>query len=174
MPKACSYCEVVRPDDDFIWHKKDRLGNVYATAECKRCVYCRSSAWAKMQAWYKKNPGKQYETWKRWHEKNPLRQREIGRKSGYKNKYGVSVEDYERMYIAQNGCCRICERINVNGKRLSIDHDHKTGRVRGLLCHPCNVMIGLAKENPHTLYRAVDYLENLSACGRVLNGVKHD
>ena len=50
---------------------------------------------------------------------------------------GVSIADYERMLAAQNGGCAICGNAPKT-RRLDVDHDHKTGRVRGLLCHRCN------------------------------------
>ena len=54
----------------------------------------------------------------------------------------MSLEQYNQMALAQNGVCAICKKENSNGIKLSVDHNHKTGKVRGLLCQRCNFVIG--------------------------------
>jgi len=76
---------------------------------------------------------------------------------------GISLEEYYGMLERQNGGCAICgrkETIKKNGKpmRLSIDHDHETGRIRGLLCSGCNKGIGHLQDSPDILTKAIDYL----------------
>lgn len=83
------------------------------------------------------------------------RQRKIWLKKGY----GLSVEQYEAMFKSQNGACKICSGQNLNGRPLGVDHDHKTGKIRGLLCQPCNLAIGYMNDDILTLYKAADYLE---------------
>lgn len=56
--------------------------------------------------------------------------------------YNMSLEEYDLLWEKQNGTCAICKQINANGRRLSIDHDHSTGEIRGLLCARCNTMLG--------------------------------
>lgn len=77
-------------------------------------------------------------------------------------KYGLSKEDYQRMQRAQNFKCAICLQQDFDEKRglrrLCVDHDHKTDKVRGLLCSKCNTMLGMAKDNPEVLERAAAYL----------------
>ncbi len=63
------------------------------------------------------------------------------------------------MFVAQNGVCAICSRLNLSGRRLAVDHDHATGKVRGLLCSRCNSAIGLARESLDVLKKTVLYLE---------------
>lgn len=75
-----------------------------------------------------------------------------------KRLYGMSVEEFESMLVAQGGRCAICRRAPGAGKRLTVDHDHATGAIRGLLCSNCNAMLGQAKDNPNTLLSAIDYL----------------
>ena len=72
--------------------------------------------------------------------------------------YGISVEQYNYLLKTQNGVCWICNEPNVVGKSLNIDHDHKTGEVRGLLCGKCNTALGLLKEDPHLLIKDYEYL----------------
>lgn len=74
--------------------------------------------------------------------------------------YRKNSDDYYRRVIAeQNGLCAICGIAEVeHGKRFSIDHDHSTGKYRGLLCVRCNFGIGHFKDNPNHLSKAIDYL----------------
>lgn len=72
-------------------------------------------------------------------------------------KKGITVSDYDRMFVEQHGVCAICEQPELT-RRLSVDHNHATGKVRGLLCHRCNVAIGLFKENVDVLSSAIGYL----------------
>ena len=76
-----------------------------------------------------------------------------------KQRYGITINDYENMYRQQNGLCKICGSPPYQGKPLHIDHDHKTGKVRALLCFKCNNMLGLANDNPALLREAALYLD---------------
>lgn len=76
-----------------------------------------------------------------------------------KRAYGMTEKDYEKLYKIQNAVCAICGRVNLNGVRLSVDHDHESGKIRGLLCNHCNAVIGQCRENILNLYKAADYLE---------------
>lgn len=85
----------------------------------------------------------------------------VGRELAWKNgiaKYGVSVEDWDIMFAQQGGVCAICKQVDQTGIRLSVDHDHVTGVVRGLLCRNCNVALGLFKDDPERITVAVSYL----------------
>lgn len=74
--------------------------------------------------------------------------------------YGITAEEYWAIYEAQGGRCYICQRATGNGKRrLSVDHDHATGEVRGLLCLPDNRnVLGHLRDSVEALQRAIDYL----------------
>ncbi len=73
--------------------------------------------------------------------------------------YGISYEDYMKMFRSQNGACAICNNPKLLTKRrMHIDHDHTTGKVRGLLCHNCNLVLGHAKDSAKILMSAVVYL----------------
>lgn len=89
------------------------------------------------------------------------------READLRSKYGIGVEDYDRMLVEQSGGCAICRRgpeVNRNGfqKFLHVDHDHDSGRVRGLLCDRCNLSIGQFEHNPELLERAAAYLVRTS------------
>lgn len=71
---------------------------------------------------------------------------------------GFSQEEYERMLALQGGVCAICAGPPIGKTRLSIDHDHKTNQVRGLLCDPCNRALGYFQDRPDLCVLGADYL----------------
>jgi len=74
-------------------------------------------------------------------------------------RYGITLEDYNQMLLDQNNVCAICQKQNDhNHKLLFVDHNHKTGALRGLLCHNCNIILGNAKDDPEILRAALAYL----------------
>ncbi len=82
----------------------------------------------------------------------------------YARKFGITVEDYERMLAAQAGRCAICNSTEPGGRGVfHVDHDHATGTVRGLLCTNCNAGLGQFKDDPALLRAAANYLEVLAA-----------
>ncbi len=130
---------------------------------CKECV----RAWRRK---YHKRQRKAINQRSRdWYIENQERVKEKSRKHRAENKekirfqsierkYGMSKPSYLRMLKAQGGCCAICGgepggRYNI----FNVDHDHNTGEIRGLLCNNCNLLIGLAKDNPDILQCAAVY-----------------
>lgn len=78
----------------------------------------------------------------------------------YKRKFGITLEQYNEMFLKQNGLCLGCYKHQKDDKRaFAVDHNHTTGKVRGLLCGNCNVALGNAKDSPTILRRLADYLE---------------
>jgi hypothetical protein len=82
--------------------------------------------------------------------------------------YGLSIEQYDALYMAQRGLCAACgvykdpwEPTGVanRAKCLVVDHDHSTGRIRGLLCTQCNIAIGQMRDDPSIMRAAAAYLE---------------
>lgn len=71
---------------------------------------------------------------------------------------GVNIEEAERIFQAHGGLCDICRKPD-NGRVLSLDHDHKTGQIRGLLCGSCNRALGLFSDDPTLLQSAIRYLK---------------
>ena len=84
-----------------------------------------------------------------------------GKKNSHlKNRYGITLSQYNTMFREQKGCCKICGTHQTNlTKSLNVDHCHTTGEVRGLLCHSCNTMLGLAYDNKQILKNAIEYLK---------------
>jgi excisionase family DNA binding protein len=88
---------------------------------------------------------------KEWSKKN--------RASHLKTKYGLTVSEYDALLKSQAGSCAICKTTNWTNREPHVDHDHKTGRVRGILCPTCNAAIGFIKENPIIAWAMADYLQ---------------
>lgn len=115
---------------------------------------CKPCASERAKQWYKNNPEKYFF--------NQIRA-----------KYGISKDDYLNMVEAQNNKCAICfneETVENHWKpgetrRLSIDHDHKTGLIRGLLCFRCNATLGKVEDNVEYLKSMVNYLEQFNENG---------
>lgn len=61
-------------------------------------------------------------------------------------RYGITLKQYDEMLEQQNGVCTICGGINSDGRRLCVDHSHKTNKVRGLLCNNCNRKLGIVED----------------------------
>jgi hypothetical protein len=151
MPtKICSKCGQEKEITEF---QKCKGGNFGVRTDCKIChaFY--------MHNHYIKNREEillKHKIWKKSH-KNELKNAQI------KNKYGITLDQYNQMLEAQNGVCAICENREFeseNGKIrvLSIDHNHLTGKNRGLLCGKCNRMIGLSNDDNNVLISAINYL----------------
>jgi len=76
-----------------------------------------------------------------------------------KNKYDISLEKYEQILKIQNNVCAICKEICLTGKCLGVDHCHRTGIVRGLLCSKCNRSLGGFNDSINLLLKAINYLK---------------
>jgi len=132
--KVCKKCGKLKPRSDFIG--KQKLGRPYHL-----CMECR----AKHS--------------KEWREKYPERYREAKRKHNLKRIYGITIQEYDKILKKQKGRCAICGK--KPGKiRLAVDHCHRTGKIRGLLCNSCNLGIGKLGDTIEKLKKAIDYLRS--------------
>ena len=99
-----------------------------------------------------------------WHENNKARHTELTRDWNLRNTYGITLVDYNKRLEAQSFKCAICGFVHTenNGPkaRLHVDHCHSSGVIRGLICHSCNVSLGLMKDDPERLLNAANYLMN--------------
>lgn len=74
--------------------------------------------------------------------------------------YGLTKDAHKQLLISQNNTCKICKKTEEQeGKRLAIDHCHRTLKVRGLLCENCNRALGLIKEDTNTLLNMIEYVK---------------
>jgi len=97
-----------------------------------------------------------------YRKKNPAKMRAID----VKKKYGIPIEEYVEMLVDQKGVCAICKQPETsvdhrtkNLRNLAVDHNHFTGKVRGLLCSNCNRGLGFLRENIEVLKASIEYLE---------------
>jgi hypothetical protein len=136
MLKRCSSCKVDKPITEFYSHKDttDKL-----RPNCKVCVKV-----------YNKAHGLKPEVQERRSRKHVLKT------------YGLTPATYDALLVEQGHTCAICKRTCSTGRRLSVDHDHVTGAVRGLLCGNCNTAIGKLRDDPALMRRAADYVERHS------------
>ena len=116
-----------------------------------------------MANYRKENPLVAGDASKRWRRAHPERYAKVNHNIKLK-KYGISPEEYDRLFTTQDGRCAICrnpETVIIKGTlaKLSIDHNHATNEVRGLLCRHCNQGLGLFRDSPELLRVAVQYLE---------------
>lgn len=82
------------------------------------------------------------------------------RERQYIRKYGLTIDQYDQLFDLQGGRCAICESEDPGSKgHFHVDHNHHTGKIRGLLCNSCNLLLGLSKDNVETLISAARYLE---------------
>ena len=121
--------------------------------------------------WTQKNKHRVNKKRQERREKTRERENELARISYHKNKstarnrqlkekFGISIEEYDELLKKQNNKCAICESISCkSGNRFAVDHDHNTGRVRGLLCLACNTSLGQFNDSQELLYKAISYLQ---------------
>jgi hypothetical protein len=130
--KSCTKCGLEKHFIEF--HKRAAMSDGYKS-ECKECT--------------------------RSYQKQKYDSGQI-RAAVYRRQYGITLLQYDEMVKNQNGCCKICGTDNPGGKRkrFSVDHNHETGEVRGLLCGSCNSALGLFKDNPNILQSALVYLDS--------------
>lgn len=174
--KKCTKCLELR--DDFSSAGKNSRSQDGLMSWCKRCDAARAAkrrlepgrkvAQAlKDKERYWSNQPKAVSRARQWVLENP----EKARASYLKRRYGSTAEEIDSMLVGQLGACAICgivpdPQADFKGDRvLHIDHDHATGKVRGLLCRKHNTAIGLFQDDPVLLYRAGDYL-SVDAKGR--------
>lgn len=140
----CTKCEQVKALAEFNFSQQRQQYLIY----CKACLVAKNRA--SFQRNGRRPTPERSEYLRRWyHEK--------GRARFLERKYGITDEAYTALLEEQCQRCAICLGTDSNMK-LSVDHDHQTGAVRGLLCRACNMGVGIFNEDPAALRRAADYL----------------
>lgn len=141
--KICTSCEQDKPFNEYHRSRPKKDGSYGLRSICKSCFMDKN-----MDIYYNKG-GKE-------------RQKARSFKNNLK-RYGITPDDYYKLLNQQKGLCFICSTNTVNRTQVSynlfVDHDHKTGKVRGLLCHHCNAGLGHFKDNTALLSKAIEYLD---------------
>jgi hypothetical protein len=133
--KRCSKCKIEKDETCFHREKSSKDGLRY---NCKTCDWNRKKIQQQTPAGRKKHA-------------------EAQRKSNLKTRYGLTFEAYNKMFESQNGVCAICGKPE-HTKLLSVDHSHKTRKVRGLLCTGCNLVLGKTNDDSNLLMMFIQYL----------------
>lgn len=132
-PAVCPKCKQLTLN----WGRMQRYPDIwYRKASCRPCYQARA---------------------KEWRKKNPDKVAASARRVALKRFYGITQNEYDSMFTNQKGKCMICD--TTSKRTLAVDHDHATGKVRGLLCHHCNKGIGQFFDNPELLLNAIEYLQ---------------
>jgi hypothetical protein len=144
--KKCTKCLAIKSEDSFNKAKKNKDG---LNGWCRVCTNEYSREWAR------KNKKRHQENYNRWRQNNLEHANDLDRLRSY----GLPSGRYKQILEIQKGCCAICKANSPAPKKtFCVDHCHETGKVRGLLCHRCNTMLGHAKENLETLKNAINFL----------------
>src|ERR1700680_779912 len=126
----------------------------YSRGECVECCSIKEKK-RRVDPAYKKRMRSYFKKW---------RKTKTGKRAithfHLKRLYGLTIKDFEEMVERQFNCCAVCGKNGVDEKhgRLSVDHDHKTGKIRELLCDNCNGGIGKFQDNQSLLFKAIIYL----------------
>ncbi len=180
--KKCGRCQIFQYLTEFHKNKAKKDG---LSTECKKCskqlhiINKEKNNLISLNYYYKNkeilrlkriNYGKVYrennkekiaKRDKRYFSKNKVKVNKIRFKHHLKRKYGLTIEDHTNLKINQDYRCLICKRHQDElNKSLCVDHCHKSGKIRGLLCDRCNKMIGYAKDSIIILEEAINYLKS--------------
>lgn len=160
--KRCKVCGEVKPLSEFYSARGMRDGrrsdcrNCNLAAKARRNAANPEPARERARNWKRENPERYLENQRKRRQRPEVKLRE--RAGHLKRKYGITLQDYERMLDEQGGCCAICRRPPREGATLHVDHEHDTERVRGLLCFTCNNALGDFEDDPAALRAALSYL----------------
>lgn len=183
--KYCNSCGGIMPVSNFAKHKKHTDGR---SSQCRLCVRENNRTYyknntpeilAQVKQYQEEHSAEISARKQRHYESNKEeileanRQNYQARRDHYYinsrvKKYNLTREEYMTMVVRQHNRCAACDLpeivVNPSGqiKALSIDHNHKTGQVRALLCSRCNLLLGLSLEDPETLRTLAGYLEEFS------------
>ena len=160
--KRCKKCGLLKPLGEFYRAVGMRDG---VRSDCKACNAAASkaryladpaAAVTRVKRWQQANPDR-VNAYRRVHRAEPAVKR-AERSSYLKRKYGITLDEYDAMLARQGGGCGICGSTPSGRISLHVDHDHGTGRIRGLLCFVCNSSLG-ELDDPDLLRAALRYVE---------------
>lgn len=137
--KKCTKCGELKLLSAFGKHKKNKDGLRF---RCKSCEATNTRIKRKQVL-----------------EQDYLGTRLKERARNLKRMFGMTLEEYDEKLFLQNNVCKICKKQCKTGKRLAVDHDHVSGKIRDLLCTNCNQGLGKFQDNPELLEKAAEYLK---------------
>ena len=138
--KICTGCQHKKPLSEF-FSRGGKLAHLYKS-QCKSCMQAKRLEWGQQNCDHLND----------WRRNNwVVTNRRLRRR-------GATQEMYNAMYEAQKGCCALCNGPEEKFTWLCIDHDHETGKIRGLLCPNCNRGLGLLKDSASLLQKAAEYI----------------
>lgn len=143
-----SYRKRINQLKDGICIKCNKLKKIYAKNICRVCYYKEQN-----DNWKKRNPEKV----KKYKEKTNKKLLSKGYFKDYclRKNYGIGIETFNKLHKEQDGGCAICGKSNES---LGVDHNHITGKIRGLLCKGCNLIIGIIEDRPELFLNINSYL----------------
>lgn len=148
MIKICPKCKQSLPHTAF--NKSNRRDGLQ--------TYCRSCHNAIQREKYNSDPAEKVKRQMRERKRNSLNP--LAKKdSELRRLYGIGIDVYLKMLQDQEEVCKICKQECKTKYSLSVDHDHKSGKIRGLLCNRCNRAIGMFEDNPELLRLAAEYID---------------
>jgi len=146
--KKCIKCQVLRPLEEFTPALRNKDGHRGA---CRICYRPYSKKYNK--EWRIKNPGKE----------RGYRDPAVDSARQLLRRYGLSEDDRQNLLLKQKYLCAACGEVpsgtKPNSSILHVDHDHKTGEIRGLLCQKCNSALGLLGDNKGKVLKLLAYIE---------------
>lgn len=163
MQKKCSKCKQIKDLSLFTKHKRHADGHSSECKECKnsarRTDEYREKERIRAKEYYYKNIDKKKL------EASKFRKSEKGKryiKDEYLRRlYNITIDEYNSLFEKQNGRCAICGTHQSElTRKLAVDHSHKDGTIRGLLCSKCNTALGLVNENLDIIYSMIDYIND--------------
>lgn len=158
--KICSNCGQVKTVESFYRKSAKTTRGWFWDSHCIECRNLYSKDYAAG------NRERRNSRLKKWRKNNPDGARQVDRSKHYRRAYGITVEEADRMKSQNDGKCYICNKATT---RLNIDHCHKTGIVRGVLCSACNLFIARINDDPEVAQRMVDYLRHADVLIEIAN-----
>lgn len=150
MVKICSKCNKTKDESQFYKAKGQKSGLYPSCKLCQKLYYTVHRKLPEVREHSRKH--------KRIWTKTPSG---VAASRRYMlKKFGITLDYYDSLMVKQNNKCAICGDITEE-YHLHVDHDHKTGKVRGLLCRHCNLLLGNAKDNISILQNSIDYLKGV-------------
>lgn len=143
--ETCTKCKAQKPISEFVRSYRKNAAPGEVGSWCKKCHTAAGTAYHKARPHFKDIVS------------------DSVREHRFKKKYGITTKDYHEMLDKQGGGCAICKgdrRTTIKGhtRLFAVDHDHRTGKVRGLLCEQCNRGIGLLQDDADIVKSAYNYI----------------